>query len=73
MGDAMENEMYQELYTIRSVLQSMDLRSELVAMRQELQKMNTQLASMNRAMGGTPENIEEVKEKSKGMFGFLNR
>jgi hypothetical protein len=71
MGEAMENEMYQELYAIRSLLQSMDLRSELVAIRQELQKNSAQLASIARSMGGTTENVEEVKEKQKGMFGFL--
>jgi len=69
MSEALENEMYQELYAIRSALQSMDVRSELMAIRQDLQKMNAHLASISRALGGTP--VEEVKEKSKGFFGFL--
>ncbi len=69
MSDELENEMYQELYAIRSALQSMDVRSELMSIRQDLQKMNAYLASISKAVGGTP--IEEVKEKSKGLFGFL--
>lgn len=71
MSDAIENEIYQELYAIRSVLQSIDLRSEMMGIRQELQKINAQLAGLNRAAGVAPESIEDVKQKPKGVFGFL--
>lgn len=67
----MENEIYQELYAIRSSLQSMDLRSELVAIRQLLERMNAQLTALTKAAGGAPVEMEDVKQKPKGMFGFL--
>jgi len=71
MSDAVENEIYQELYTIRSLLQSMDMR-ELGTIRQELQKMNQQLANISTALGGTPPvPTDDTKQHNKGMLGFF--
>lgn len=70
MSDAIENEIYQELYAIRSLLQSMDVRSEVIGIRQELQKLNGQIAALNRAMGN-PVEAAGIQKDSKGMFGFL--
>ncbi|MFH1125587.1 MAG: hypothetical protein V1703_00535 [Candidatus Altiarchaeota archaeon] len=71
MSDAIENEIYQELYAIRSLLQSMDIRSEVLAVRQELQKVNAQLAALNKSAGVSTDTLEEAKQKPRGAFGFL--
>ncbi|MDD5112282.1 MAG: hypothetical protein PHG85_07040 [Candidatus Altiarchaeota archaeon] len=71
MSDAVENEIYQELYAIRSLMQSMDMR-ELSTIRQELQKVNQQLASINAAVGGAPPGPgDDMKQRTKGMLGFF--
>lgn len=72
MEEAILNEIYQELYAIRSALQSMDIRSELSGVRQELRQINAQLAGLNRAAGVQVENPADMKDNpKKGMFGFL--
>lgn len=70
MSDAVENEMYQELYAIRSSLQSMDVRSEVIAIRMELEKLNSQMAALTKALGANI-NPADIGPKSKGTFGFL--
>jgi hypothetical protein len=70
MSDAVENEMYQELYAIRSYLQSMDVRSEVIAIRMELEKLNAQMAALTKALGANI-NPADIMPKSKGTFGFL--
>ncbi|MBM3309391.1 MAG: hypothetical protein FJY77_03970 [Candidatus Altiarchaeales archaeon] len=75
MSDAIENEIYQELYAIRSSLQSVDLRYELSGIRQELQRANAQLEKICNLLEKTPGDSSsgggEYKQKPDKRFRFI--
>jgi hypothetical protein len=71
MSDAYQNEIYQELYAIRAQLQSMDYRSDMVNILQELRNINKQLTVLTKLVGGPQDSSQPTVEKPKGIFKFM--
>ena len=70
MSDAINHEIYQELYAIRSRIESMDMRSEVSSILQELQRINVQLEKLTKALTGSSGSMDDAPSSDK-KFGFL--